>query len=550
MSVLPPLPPAAKVWSLLPPALHKALLLGAEGTPRLLRLAHDNLSLLDNSPHRELLVRIFADMFLCAWEGSLFDPQAASALTQVQEQIRFLPPQAALFAARCAQARPGSPQAAKEAEALLAARDIPAIQNFLETQRKTDPENIFWMGFARYLGVHLHERDWYHDWLEAYTLPRGIIAAVQADYLFAGQDFSGAACLYAEAHEQMPIPDLLVRQGECLNRLGSYTDAQELWLRALKERPWQSNLIFRLTDSLLGHNRAGEHPAGRGYVLLYTWNHGADLAQTLDSLAASDLGGARVLLLNNGSTDDTAAIIQKGSERFNGKLETLDLPVNVGAPAARNWLLHDPRVQAADWAVYIDDDALVPKDWLGFLGTAHRAFPDAGIIGCRVVEKDAPLTMQSVDLHFEPIDPVQRQGNHPGNNILNGHINEADFGQYAYLRPCVSVTGCCHMFTRRSMDSVQGFDLRFSPSQFDDFERDLRSSLAGDLPVYQGHLRIRHIKRNNMVTGMTPWQQANVAGNLVKLWKTYSPEQVQTISNNDLRALQKALQARLKVLPD
>ncbi len=55
--------------------------------------------------------------------------------------------------------------------------------------------------------------------------------------------------------------------------------------------------------------------------------------------------------------------------------------------------------------------------------------------------------------------------------------------------------------------------------------------------------------RNQVVMSqvMLP-HQANVAGNLVKLWRTYPAEQVESIANSDLRNLEKDLQARLKRL--
>jgi hypothetical protein len=120
-----------------------------------------------------------------------------------------------------------------------------------------------------------------------------------------------------------------------------------------------------------------------------------------------------------------------------------------------------------------------------------------------------------------------------------------DFGQFSYLRPAVSVTGCCHLLTRANLDSAGLFDLRFSPSQFDDFERDLRSCTKGLYPLYQGHLRVRHVKRSGVVAGTSPWQQANIVGNLSKLRAAYSREQISGISKGGLERLKRDLESRL-----
>ncbi len=52
--------------------------------------------------------------------------------------------------------------------------------------------------------------------------------------------------------------------------------------------------------------------------------------------------------LLNGCTDHSAAVVAKARERFpNNPVECIELPVNVGAPAARNWLLALPRTGKA-----------------------------------------------------------------------------------------------------------------------------------------------------------------------------------------------------------
>jgi GT2 family glycosyltransferase len=540
--------PVAAVWAALPPALHKRLLFPADDPSLLLRLAQDHLGAMTAPSRREILAPVFADMVLCAFESTFLDPQAASALSQVQKQIPFLPPEAAAFAARLASAAPASPEDGKEAERLLAKRNIQALQAFLDEKRHREKDPLFWLGPARRLGIHLGEGDWYEPWLASCALPEPVARILRADWHFSRRDWDQAAAGYEAALSRMPLPGLEIRLGECLRRLGQREKAAGMWQRALARRPWQINLILRLTDCLQGRDLPGDIPPGKGHILLYSWNHEADLRQTLDSLAQSRLGSARVLALDNGSSDGTSILLRAFARRMGDAAEVISLPVNIGAPAARNWLLAHERVRDSDWAVFLDDDALVPPDWLEYFGAALKAYPQAGIIGCRVVEKAAPLTIQSADLHFDLQDETLRTGTHPGNNVLNDYIRGADFGQYSYLRPCVSVTGCCHLLTRQSRETIGGFDLRFSPSQFDDFERDLRSADKGVLPAYQGYLAVRHIKRNNMVTGITPEQQANVAGNLVKLWKTYSPEQVTAIARKDLRAASQDLRLRLQFL--
>ncbi|WMW65468.1 glycosyltransferase [Nitratidesulfovibrio liaohensis] len=264
------------------------------------------------------------------------------------------------------------------------------------------------------------------------------------------------------------------------------------------------------------------------------------------SVAASDLGDARVVVLDNGCTDATPDVLARWAERaphrLGERLHTVTLPLNIGAPPARNWLLTLPEVRACDWVAFLDDDATVPPDWLRLFGAAMAAHPAANVYGCRVVDYSVPMLLQSVDLHLDPGgDMAAAPENAPGYrrrfSVSDLHLQELDFGQFSYLRPCVSVTGCCHLFRRAVFDAVGPFDLRYAPSQYDDLEHDLRRSLRGDLPVYQGHLAVHHMKRTGRAAWTDPAQFSNAWANMYKLQYRYARPDFDTLGQHDHAAL-------------
>ncbi len=523
---------AAALWAKLPADTAAALLLSGDGEERLSTLAAQLLDHLGD-PADPDLTAVFADMALTAWEIAPLSARAAGIVRQVHSQRPYLSEQAAAFCALAATLRPGKMEEAAELNKRIGSGDLEAAKDLTSRNAAAEPGNLFWLRFAAFLGLQLGELDWYEPWPGKYALPAAFAAAFRADCAFAREDWSKAAVLYATAYAQANLTEWLVREGECLRRQGRRGDAAERWQQALALRPWQINLRLRLTDLERGADIPGAPPAGRGEILLYSWNHGPDLDAALAALAASDLGSCGLTVLDNGSTDSTPDVIRAWQDRLGGRMRSVTLPVNVGAPAARNWLLALETSKTADWVVFLDDDALVPPDWLGLFGTALRLHPNAGIVGCRVVDMAAPMTVQSVDLHFEPqADPKTGE-----RAIVSTHMTGPDFGQYSYLRPAVSVTGCCHLLTRKNIDEIGAFDLRFSPSQFDDFERDLRSCTKGHYPLYQGHLRVRHIKRSGVIAQTPPWQKANIDGNLVKLKAAYGGEVVKRITETNSEIL-------------
>jgi GT2 family glycosyltransferase len=98
------------------------------------------------------------------------------------------------------------------------------------------------------------------------------------------------------------------------------------------------------------------------------------------------------------------------------------------------------------------------------------------------------------------------------------------------------VSGCCHLVNLRSIERTGGFDLRYTPSQFDDLDRDLRASLNGTPALYVGGLAIRHVQHSSLAKSRTAGQIGQVMGNKLKLDTKYSDEELARLAreNRDL----------------
>jgi GT2 family glycosyltransferase len=542
------LPGFAATWEKIPLPLSDALLLSSDGEQRLVRLASEAFEQMEQSSD-PFLIGLVADLSLAAWECSLLSARAASLVTAIDEQRPSLRKTVAAFCAACSELRPSDAEDAAMIKSCISAGDMGEAKILTARHAAGEPQNLFWLYFAVYLGLQRGDLDWYETQLmgQRTNMPPVFASIFMADYLFAREDWGRAAELYAKAFIRTALPSLLMREGECRIRTGDRDGARTCWHRALTLRPWQSHLFLRLTDLERGSDLPGPPPSGKGEILLYSWNHAPDLDKSLEALAASSLGECKVSILDNGSEDNTPEVLRVWHDRLGERMRVITLPVNVGAPAARNWLLALPSSRAADWVVFLDDDALVPSEWLGFLGTALRQYPEAGVIGCRVVDAASPMTLQSVELHF---DVVGRADENNGPKVVDSHLNGPDFGQYSYLRPAVSVTGCCHCITRKNIETTGPFDLRFSPSQFDDFERDLRIWEKNGFCLYQGHLRIRHIKRTGDMAGISRWQRASILGNQVKIRESYSTEELEKIARCAAHAIREDFAARQKFLAE
>lgn len=295
-------------------------------------------------------------------------------------------------------------------------------------------------------------------------------------------------------------------------------DGREAGMAALRDflrrHPWCAQTLLALHDLARGRDGARQALPGRLAILLYSWNKAADLGQTLEDILASELPEFHLFALDNGSTDATPDVLAAFAARLGpARFTALRAPVNVGAPAGRNWLKHLPEVRAFDFAAYIDDDVRLPRDWALRFGAAVAACPDAGAHGCRIHDAGSPSVLQAAEFPLEP------EGEAISASDLQ--LQAPDVGQFNYCRPTLSVTGCCHLFPMRALCEDGDFDIRFSPSQFDDFDRDLRAALAGRFAVYQGHLAVGHVRASGGDAARKRAAGANAHGNMLKLQGKY-----------------------------
>lgn len=340
---------------------------------------------------------------------------------------------------------------------------------------------------------------------------------------------------------------------ELLLRMGKQGQAKGEFATLWKAIPWHVNLTLKLYDLFNIPAVADETDTDDVAILAYSWNKADLLADTFASLAESHIGNAKIFTLNNGSTDHTAEVLEQAQARFGAnRFHIESLPINVGAPAARNWLLALPEVRACKWAAFLDDDVVLPKKWLlHLLGTA-KGHENIGAVGCRITAATPPYGLQSADFNLFPVPPARTEPGKLPNRVLlfDNCAGSTDTGLFTYNRPCLSVTGCCHLISLEAIEKAGAFDLRYTPSQFDDLDRDLRSALAGMPALYAGTLAIRHVQHSSLAKAQTTRQIGHVMGNKFKLDTRYTDEELISLGQTNKERLWVDLEKKHNFLID
>jgi GT2 family glycosyltransferase/glycosyltransferase involved in cell wall biosynthesis len=214
-------------------------------------------------------------------------------------------------------------------------------------------------------------------------------------------------------------------------------------------------------------------PRRKATLVVLAWN-GWDLtARCLQTLAETDLADAEVLVVDNGSTDETPLRLAEMPW-----LRTLRLPRNAGFVRGNN-----AGIEAADPSsdiVLLNNDLLFTQhDWLDRLRRCAAADPEVGVVGCRLVLPDGRLLHAGTYMMPDTIW---------GQQI--GSL-EKDVGQYSGVREVEGIVFACAYLRRELIDAIGGLALDFE-SYFEDTDYCLRARDAGFRTVVCGGVTLVH----------------------------------------------------------
>jgi GT2 family glycosyltransferase len=191
-------------------------------------------------------------------------------------------------------------------------------------------------------------------------------------------------------------------------------------------------------------------------AVVVTRNRAERLRALLASLAAQRDVRHEVIVVDDGSTDETPALLAEAAERHG--VRVLREPGGAGLAAVRNtgW-----RAARAPLVAFVDDDCVAEPGWLRALVDAHRADPDAIVQG-----------------HTEP-HPAER------------HRESAFSRSQLVTGPNDFFQTCNIAYPRALLERVGGFDPAFTGSG-EDTDLAWRARAAGAPARFEPRARVTH----------------------------------------------------------
>jgi GT2 family glycosyltransferase len=130
----------------------------------------------------------------------------------------------------------------------------------------------------------------------------------------------------------------------------------------------------------------GSPPSPRVCIVIVTWNQRQTTTDCLDTVLKMTYPDFEVILVDNGSTDDTVRYV---TEHYPG-VEVIAHPENLGFAVGSNIGIRRSLEKRCDYVFLLNNDTLVPHNLLDELISQAEHLPDAGVISPRITYADDP----------------------------------------------------------------------------------------------------------------------------------------------------------------
>ncbi|TCJ19549.1 glycosyltransferase family 2 protein [Flaviaesturariibacter flavus] len=246
-------------------------------------------------------------------------------------------------------------------------------------------------------------------------------------------------------------------------------------------------------------------------VVILNWNGKHHLAQFLPSVLASQWGNLRVIVADNGSTDDSVAFVRAGFPA----VEIIQLPQNYGFARGYNEAL---RQVQSDYYVLLNSDVEVTPGWIAPVVGLLEQTPGAAAAQPKL------LAFHQRD-HFEYAGGAGGWLDHFGYPFSRGRVfdvTEEDNGQYDAVQPVFWASGAA-LFIRASVyHELGGLDDFFFAHQ-EEIDLCWRLQRAGYTAYCCPQSVVYHVGGGTLPKGNSRKTFLNFRNNHIMLAKNLSP---------------------------
>lgn len=239
-------------------------------------------------------------------------------------------------------------------------------------------------------------------------------------------------------------------------------------------------------------------------VIIPNWNGKHLLKICLSSLAKQTFKGFEVIVVDNGSEDESVKYIKK----YFPKVKIISLDKNYGFTKAVNVGIKEAK---GNYLVLLNNDTEADKHYLEYLVKAAHQHPEVGFVAAKMLNFHK---RNIIDSAWDAVDVVGHSYS-VGQGKKDGP--EFNIAQYVFL-----VTGGSSLFTREIFVKVGFFDEDYF-SYMEDVDLCLRAQMLGFKGWYEPKAIIYHMRKassSRVISLSEYWHFRNMIQNIIKDFPT------------------------------
>lgn len=247
--------------------------------------------------------------------------------------------------------------------------------------------------------------------------------------------------------------------------------------------------------------------------VVVSYNTAEHIEGCLLSLLELDYPRSEIIVVDNGSSDGSVELLRSRfpNSRF-PNVELVELGENKGFAGASSVGLF---MSKGDILATVNPDVQLDPQWMSAVLDAFDAFPDAGVVGGKILYPDRVTLQHAGGLVHYPLATTDHVGR-----------GEVDKGQYDHSRVVSFVTGAALAMRRDVGHSLNFFDESYYPVFFEDVDLCWRAKQEGWRVVYQPRAVAYHNESVTYDRRSSLYYSYFHANRLRFVVKHYTPEQV------------------------
>jgi GT2 family glycosyltransferase len=183
-------------------------------------------------------------------------------------------------------------------------------------------------------------------------------------------------------------------------------------------------------------------------IIILNWNGKEDTLECLESTIKIDYDNYEIVVVDNGSTDDSVKSIR---EKY-PQLKLIENKANLGYAEGNNVGIRYALSENADYILLLNNDTIVDKNLLTNFIEASQAYPQAGILGAKIYYFNTPDKIWFAGGTWK-IDKADSQ--HIGVNQIEDNVSWNDIKEIDYA------CGCALLIKAEVVQKIGLLDSRF-----------------------------------------------------------------------------------------